>query len=389
MELWFPKMFCTKSNHIPMNLNLILILLFAFGALVCSSEGVKNAKDLFVGWCTTLLLLSVTCKSAFYGTQNGGGADTLVYIQEFKEVIDMSFDDIWEAFLDRYIRGVGDYDIGYLLLQWVVSMFSSSYHVFSTIADLLFFIPFAKILKKYCSTVIEVFFAVLLYLSLFHTFAMYGARQFYAMGFGLMFFLCYSEKKYIKGSVALLLGMTIHMSSLLVLIPFALSFLPDKTVKTTHWIALLLIPVVWLVANPIISYMGDFIGMEKYAAYGEGEMQGGATTYILLSEILSIICLVLTNKQCFEDVKFKYLYAMAPVFTFFAPLIASNGSMIRVTAYSQVFIIVLLPYLMAQRFGNKSKAYMFVMILALCFLMLKGGHYPYEFFWVSDPEYLW
>lgn len=372
-----------------MNLNLILILLFAFGALVCSNEGVKNAKGLFIGWCTTLLLLSVTCKSAYYGTQNGGGADTLSYIQGFKDVLTMSFGDIWEAFLDRYIRGVGDYDIGYLLLQWMISRFSSSYHVFSTIADLLFFIPFAKILNKYCDNIIEILLAFLLYLALFHTYAMYWARQFYAMGFGLMFFLCYSEKKYIKGGIALLLGMTIHMSSLLVLIPFALSLLSVRSIKALHVVALLLIPVVLLLANPIIAFMGNFIGIERYANYGQGEMQGGATTYILLSEVLSIICLVLTNKNRFEDVRFKYIYAMAPVFTFFAPLIASNGSMIRITAYSQVFIIVLLPYLMAQRFGNKSKAYMFVMILALCFLMLKGGHYPYEFFWNIDPQELW
>lgn len=179
------------------------------------------------------------------------------------------------------------------------------------------------------------------------------------------------------------------MSSLLVLIPFAFSFLSGKTVKTAHCVALFLIPVVWLVANPIISYMGNVIGMEKYAAYGEGEMVGGATTYILLSEALSIICLILTKKEYFDDVKFKYLYAMAPAFTFFAPLIASNGSMIRITLYSQIYVTVLLPYLFTYRLGDKSKTYIWAMIAALCFLMLKGGYYPYEFFWTTDPIDLW
>lgn len=370
-----------------MNLKLILIILFFVGAFVFSNK--NNGKSKFIILCTTLLWLSVALESVYYGTQNGGGADTLKYAQMFKDDIQMSFSEIWDMFVGRYSNGDGDYDIGFLLLEWIISRISGSYHFFRAVACLLFYIPFSKLLNKYCTSVLEVLFAELLYLALFHTFAMYGARQLYALGFGLMFFLFYSQKRYKSAIVALILGVSIHMSSLLVLIPFALSFLPNKTIKIAHWIALLLIPVVWLVANPIISFMGNAIGMEKYAAYGEGEMQGGATTYILLSEALSIICLILTRKEYFDDVKFKYLYAMAPVFTLFAPLIASNGSMIRITLYSQIYVTALLPYLFTYRLGNNSKSYLWAMIAALCFLMLKGGHYPYEFFWQSDPTYLW
>lgn len=371
-----------------MNLKLILIIIFFVGAIVFSKDAHKG-KSKFIRWCTTFLWLSVVLESVYYGTQNGGGADTLNYAQMFKDDIQMSFSEIWDMFVGRYSKGDGDYDIGFLLLEWVISRISGSYHIFRAVACLLFFIPFAKLLDKYCTNILDVLFAELLYLALFHTFAMYGARQLYALGFGLMFFLFYSQKRNKSAIVTLILGVSIHMSSLLVLIPFALSFLPNKTIKTAHWIALLLIPVVWLVANPIISYMGNAIGMEKYAAYGEGEMQGGATTYILLSEALSIICLALTKKDCFEDAKFKYLYAMAPVFTLFAPLIASNGSMIRITLYSQIYVTALLPYLFTYRLGDKSKSYLWAMIAALCFLMLKGGHYPYEFFWRADPVYLW
>lgn len=135
--------------------------------------------------------------------------------------------------------------------------------------------------------------------------------------------------------------------------------------------------------------MGNFIGIERYANYGAGEMQGGATTYILLSTALSIVCLILTAKSTFEDPRFKYLYAMAPVFTFFTPLVASNGSMMRITAYSQIFEVVLLPYLVSHKFGKNANAYLLVMAVTLCFLMLKGGHYPYEFFWNTDHRNLW
>lgn len=372
-----------------MNLKLILIILFFVGALVFSGKDLKDGKFKFIVWCTICLWLSVVLKSAYYGTQNGGGADTLSYVESFKDDISLSFSGLWERFINRYRYQTEEYDIGYLLFVWLISRFSDSYHFFSAVAGMLFFIPFAKLLNKYCETILEVLLGVLLYLALFHTFAMYGARQVYAIGLGMMFFHLYSEKKYKVAWIPLLFAATIHMSSLLVLLPFGLSFLSDKALKYFHVVALFLIPVAWLAANPIISYMGNFIGMEKYAQYGGGEMAGGATTYILLSEALSIICLALTNSECFKDVKFKYLYSMAPVFTFFAPLIASNGSMIRITTYSQIYITALLPYLLAGRLGDKAKTYMWAMIAALCFLMLKGDYYPYEFFWVADSADLW
>ena len=275
------------------------------------------------------------------------------------------------------------------MLQWAVSRFTDKYHIFSTLADLLFYIPFAKILNKYCNSIAELFLAFMLYISLFHTFAMFGARQFFAMGFGLMFFLCYSERKYKKAFIALLLGVTLHMSLLLVLVPFVISFFSGKTIKVIHVVTLLLVPAVLLFANPIISFMGNFVGIEKYANYGSHEMHGGATTYILLSEALSVVCLVLTDKTYFQDGKYKFAYAMAPAFTFFAPLIASNGTMMRVTIYSQIFITVLLPYLVGAKWKVNARPYISLLSFCLAYLILKDGYYPYEFFWKVDPEYLW
>lgn len=371
-----------------MNLQLVLILIFLFGVTLFADGSMQIRKKRYIGWCTFFLILSVSLKSAFYGTEVGG--DTLRYIDDFRSAANMSFKDIWTQFYDRYFGDSGkEYDVGFTLLQWLVSRFTDKYHIFSTIVDLLFFIPFAKVLDKYCNSITELFFAFLLYLALFHTFAMYGARQFFAMGFGLMFFLCYTEKEYVKAFVALLLGVTIHMSLLLVLVPFAISFLQGKTIRTLHVVSLLLVPVVLLFANPIIAFMGNVVGVERYANYGSNAMQGGAATYIILSEALSVICLLLTSNVLFNDAKFKYVYAMAPAFTFFAPLIASNGSMIRITAYSQIFLTVLFPYLVCAKWKKVAKGYLYFFIFCLMFFILKNEPLPYEFFWKADPKYLW
>lgn len=373
-----------------MNLKLILIIIFALGAVLYSNQGAIGRKR-YISWCSFFILISVSLKCSTYGILGGGGADTLSYIHTYKSICNMSFQEIWNSFLDRYVYHTGsEEDEGFFLMQWVVSRFTDKYHIFSTVADLLFYIPFAKILDRYCGSILELLFAFLLYLALFHTFAMFGARQFFAMGCGLISFLCYSEKKYIKALVALLFGITLHMSLLLILVPFVLSFFPGKALKSVHGVSLLLVPIVMLLANPIISFMGDFVGIDKYASYGKGESRGGATTYIVLSSVLSFLCLILTNEKNFQDDKFKYIYAMAPVFTFFAPLIYSNGTMIRITIYSQIFVTVLLPYLCRRRLTNEdSTRLLSIMGVALVILMLKDGYYPYEFFWNVDSPSLW
>ncbi|MCQ2181798.1 MAG: EpsG family protein [Bacteroidales bacterium] len=367
-----------------MNLKVALIFVFLIGAALF-----RHSKKSFVNWCSFFLLLSISLKSVFYGTLDGGGADTYNYVEKYKDVLYMSFKDVWKSFIERYFYFVGEDDIGYLLLEWLISRFSSSYHVFSTILDLVFFIPFAKLIDKYCQTISEALFAFILYLSLAHTFGMYGARQFYAMGFTILFFLYYSEKQYKKSFAALFIGATIHLSCLLALIPFAISFLKPKAIRITHLITLIMIPIVFLAVNRIILFMGNFIGMEKYATYGLGDVHGGAITYILLSELISIFCFFMAKGDMLEDEKFKYLYSMAPVFTFFSPLIFSNGSMMRITIYSQIYLTVLFPYIVHHRFPNKYNIYISLAIIALLFFTLRGGYIPYEFFWKSDSMDLW
>lgn len=318
------------------------------------------------------------------------GSDTHVYAQQFDQIKYISWDTIFEQFVDRYIHpGADEYDIGYNILQKLVSYVTSSFHVFTFIAQLTFFVPLGVFLYRYSKDITQLIFSFVLYTSLMHIIALSGGRQLYAIGFCIMFFMAYLDRKYVRCVVCLLIAVTLHMSALLILLPIAIDRLSPKLEKLVHLIALLLFPVVLLFVNPIILFMGNLVGSEKYAAYGQGEIMGGATTFILLIILLSLFCFIAIKKKDLASDRFlKSLYCMAPCFTFAGPLIYSNGSMIRVSMYFHLYLILLIPYAIDLLFNRKSRKFVYMIVIgALLFLSLKDGGLKYYFFW-NDPIYM-
>lgn len=366
-----------------MNLTLVLISLFVILGLI--SPNTHQGRKKFIIISCLLLMLSASLRSLSYGSV---GNDTMNYFHMFTNISESSWSEIWDMFVARYFASGGEEDIGFLVLMKLVSYITSSFHAFTFIAELLFFIPFGIYLYRFSNGILELIFAFIFYTALVHTHAMSGARQFYAMGFGILVFLYFSKKEYKKAVISLLLGATIHLSLLLVVLPCLVAYLTPKQMKTIHITLFILFPIVMLMTNQIISFMGNVIGVEKYAAYGSQDVVGGTETFIFLLELLSLICYIGISKKDIENSNdIKNLYAMIPCFTFFGPLIYSNGSMIRISMYSYMYLTLLLPYALKGIFKNNYKAALWIFILALSFLM--KGSLIYHFFWEVDPIYTW
>ena len=366
-----------------MNLTLVLISLLVILGLISqnTSQGRKN----YIIISCLLLLLSASLRSLSYGSV---GNDTMNYFHMFTNITESSWSEIWDMFVARYFASGGEEDIGFLVLMKLISYITSSFHAFTFIAELLFFIPFGIYLYRFSNGILELIFAFIFYTALVHTHAMSGARQFYAMGFGILVFLYFCKKEYKKAAISLLLGATIHLSLLLVVLPCLVAYLTPKQMKTIHIALFILFPIVMLMPNQIISFMGNVIGVERYADYGSQDVVGGTETFIFLLELLSLICYIGISKEDIENSNdIKNLYAMIPCFTFFGPLIFSNGSMIRISMYSYMYLTLLLPYALKGIFKSNYKEVMCIFILALSFLM--KGSMTYHFFWQVDPIYTW
>lgn len=367
-----------------MYINLYLIPFVIIVGLFLAQENTKRNKLVYIVLCSIVLLFVAAMRSPEWMTFTYN-IDTLNYKDTFESTFYMSWDEFWASVYERYWKGEGESDIGYLALNKLIGLFTHEFSIFSLLADLLFFVPFGMLLYRYCSNILQVMFAFVFYIALVQVFFLGGARQMFALGFDLMALIAMIDKKRLWTAVFLLLAISIHFSSILFLVPLLMVWynFSSRTLKMLHLAAFLVFPIVFLFPNQLIVFMGESVGMEKYAEYGRGAIRGGANTFIFLTEALSLFCLVAIQKRnLIHDSTIKLFYTMAPLLTFFAPLIRSNGSMIRISLYYHLFMVFLVPFAidcMASR-RNRNLIY-FIAIGALAFLTISGGGMRYYFYW--------
>lgn len=367
-----------------MRINFVLIpFVIILGLLLSTKDNDKNRR-LYIVLCSMVLIFVAAMRNPEWMTMTYF-IDTLTYKEDFENVRDLSWDGLFRSFHQRYILNDGDYDFGYVALQKIISLITSNFSIFSLIADLLFFVPFGVILYRYSTNIRQIIFAYVFYIALVQVFLFGGARQIFAIGFDMMAFLAITDRKIWRAVIFLLLGVSIHFSSFLFLLPLLMiSFKTNpRVLKVLHLVCFLAFPIVLLFPNEIIVFMGEAVGIEKYANYGNQEIQGGATIFIILIELLSLFCFIAINRTNLENNdNILLLYVMMPFMTILAPLIYSNGSMIRVSLYYHLFLTLLVPYAIDCMFKEESRRIVYaVAILALSFLALQGGGMRYYFFW--------
>ena len=346
---------------------------------------IKNnlKKLIYIIACLTLFLLIAALRNIYWATSLHMDATSYAYI--FRKDSLMSWNSLYTAFIDRYFNHIGDFDIGYDLLGKLIGRYTDNYNYFSLIIDLLFFIPIGILLYKYTTKIRQIMLALIFYIALIQVHMISGARQMFAIGLDVVAVMYSINNKKIKAIAFFLLGITIHFSSLLAAIPLLLIFLDVKSrlLKRIHFITLCAFPVVLLFPNQIIIFLGNAVGMEKYAQYGMEAIQGGANTFIIMIELLSLFCYFAFSEKYLEDNKaIRNLYIMVPLFTIFAPLVHSNGSMIRISLFYHIYLMILLPIGLELAVTKKSQMITyFIVTICLIALIIKGGVMDYRFMW--------
>lgn len=364
-----------------MEINYLIYPIVILAAFLFSQGGntVKDRKR-YIIFVLFVLLLEVVLRSLSVGS------DTYKYYELFYTYSSMSWDEIWTQFVTRYTVG-GTEDIGYILLVKAIGGLTHSWFVYTTLTTLMFFIPFGIFLLRYTKNFQQITLAFLIYITLFHVMALSGGRQLWAMGLGVLSFISIDQNRYLRAVVLILVGSLIHQSLLLCLLPILMSRFNPTALKWIHIAAFLLIPIVMLNVNSLLVFMGEVAQNEKYMAYGQHEVVGGGLTFIALLEACSMLCFIAFNKQLLkEDRTLKILYGMVPLFTLFGPTIFSNGSMIRISMYFHLYLVVLIPYALERLFPKEKGSVYIIVMVALMFLGLTAsGRLEYYFFW-QEPQ---
>lgn len=367
-----------------MHINLILVLFVILLGLGMGVNDTRQRRLWYIILCSSVLVFVAAMRSPEWMTYEYG-IDTIVYRYNFEKSFDMGWNEFWAAATERYVGLNDDADIGFLGLLKIIGFFTHDFHIYSLIADLLFFIPFGLLLYRYTTSMKQIIFAYIYYIALVQVYFLGGARQIFALGFDLMALLAIMDRKKVATIILFLVGVSIHFSSLLFAIPLLMIWFntSPKTLKRLHLVCFILFPLVFMMPNQIIAFMGDTSGLEKFSRYGKSVIQGGAYTYIFLTEMLSLFCMMAINKKDMAQNKtLQNFYVMVPLFTFFAPLVRSNGTMIRVALYYSIFLTVLVPYSIDCMFKNNEKTITYIVAIgALAFLTVANSGIRYYFYW--------
>lgn len=353
------------------------------GVLFAQNE-TRNSRLYYIVLCSIVFIFVAAMRDPMYMTFTYG-IDSQNYKDHYEQLFDMSWNEVWAAAYMRYFGAGGDADIGYYVLAKFIGYFTHEFAFFSLFADLLFFVPFGILLYRYSTNISGIIFAFVYYVALIQIYLIGGGRQMFAIGLDLMALISVIDRKKFRAIFFFLLGVTIHFSSFLFLAPLLMVWFDakPKTLKLMHVICFIIFPIVLLMPNQVIAFMGSATGSEKYAQYGKSAIHGGANVFIVLMEILSFFCLVaIKKKHMLLNKTLSIFYVMLPFLTFFTPLIRSNGTMIRITLYYSIFLPLLVPFGIDCIFnkGNKMMANAFA-IGSLAVLALASGGLKYYFYW--------
>lgn len=366
-----------------MNINIIIISFIVLVGLFFSRKDNPRNRGIFIILCSIILILVASLRSPDWFTQQYG-LDTLSYKFDFEDTSKKGWDVIMKT-IYLYYHGYGEnYDVGYIIMNKIISFVTNSFFVFSFIANLIFFVPLGIILHRYSKCIIDIIFAYIFYIALVQIFLLAGARQIFAIGFDLMALLSLVDKNKIRTIIFFLIGVSIHLSSFLFIIPLMMIWFDarPRTLKKIHVICFILFPIVLAYPNLIIHFLGEASGSERYANYGTGEIAGGASTFIFLVEMLSLFCLFAIRRlDLLEKDYMRTFYVMLPYITFFAPLVRGDGTMIRISLYFHLFLMLLVPYAIDCAFKGSSRNLLkYIAIVGLAYMTLKGST-DYYFYW--------
>lgn len=367
-----------------MKINLILIPFVILFGLLMGINDTRSRRKWYIILCSAVLIFVAAMRNPEFMTYTYY-LDSLNYKYYFDNSLDMGWGEFWSTAIGRYIGLNSDGDIGFIGLEKIIGFFTHDFYIYSLLIDLLFFIPFGLLLYRYSTSMSQVVFAFVFYIALLQVYLLGGMRQMFALGFDMMALLAIMNRKKWLTIVLFLVGVTIHFSSFLFAIPLLMIWfnITPKALKRLHVFCLVLLPIVYIMPKEIVVLMGEISGLEKYANYGRGAIEGGANFFIILIETLSLFCLIaIREKDIINSKVHQGLYVMVPFFTLFAPLIRSNGAMIRITLYFFVYLTLLTPYAIECMFKKKDKTIVYVFAIgALAFLAVSGGGMRYFFYW--------
>jgi transmembrane protein EpsG len=309
------------------------------------------------------------------------GADTYAYYLDFEQTKAFTWSSVLENFKTVYVDGIGK-DPGHPLLEKIFQIFSSEYRVFLFFIAICFFSAFAHFVYKNTRKIQDAVIAYILYLALFYAFfSITGIRQTFATAIALSCFELIKRKRFLSFLFFILIAATVHKSVLLFLPFYFIAHF--KKIKVAYIATLVLLPLLFVIRQPLAFWIASVSGSSAYMAYVENVYENAGaytfTAFLLLTLLLSGIYM----KRVLAKFPEAYpLYNALLLSALFAPFTWINPSLMRIVQYFSIFLVLFIP-LMIRAIPYEKKvqeSIPVVVIIILVFLCMKTVT-EYNFMW--------
>ena len=367
-----------------MYIQLIVVLIILLAAVFFGYIGnnsinkISMRKYYIIFICFILILQS--------GLRNiAVGPDTYQYSQMFEQDIVMSWNDIFQNFVDVYQNKIGK-DAGYPLLEKVFSVFSTEYRLLLFFIAIVFFISLGHFLYKNTYSIRDALFAFVLYQALFYSFfSITGIRQTLVTAITFWSFEYIKKRKIIPFLILIILAATIHKT---VLIFLPLYFIANiKKTKLIYLLSFVLFPITMYIKQYITLWLAVISSVDSYLFYTSESDIAGTPVFTTLIFLIVILGWLFMNKTIIKyPDSFRLFNAIALAFVL-TPLTWVDPNLMRVVQYFSVFMLIYLPLILDSiDFKSKfMKPILFGSLILILILLIIKTDSDYKFLWQYMP----
>lgn len=309
--------------------------------------------------------------------QEDTGAKYYSYYSAFS---DIQGRDLYDIIFGSWRLSTG-MELGWLIYTKILVSFFPNFQFLLAVTAAIQLILIGQVFYK-CSTHIVlssiILFTFDVYLACFST-----LRQTLALSITFYSFLYLLNKKYLKYALCVLLASTFHISALIFIVVWPLSYINLTFKKGVTCILLLLCLLPFL--SEIVQIVTFLLFHGRFQNY---QNQGGAITMFGVYIIIFLLLYMIKKKTRYTNL----LRIMILLAVFGQSLgYISTGAMTRIGMYFSVFFTMAFPVLIDARIALKSQPVVIAIVSSLFFLFFyltsKGGYLnvvPYHFFWETD-----
>ncbi len=345
---------------------IIIICLFRLylGRYATNSNTRKKLERRFC----VLAYFALVFLAAFRG--ESVGADTGGYMRDYMQINSMTLSDA----LDKY----SEYKFFYLLM-WLFSSWKAPVWLFFGIIEGVYIIAIARFINK-CSS--DKLYSIVFFIILLFNFSLAGMKQVLAMGLILYAFLDFTEKKWVRAVIFVLLAYFTHPVVMAFLLAFVLYYLKDKR---SFYIAVgIAFALIVFSGMTVMSSFVSISGNEHFETYLTSD--NSYSSVMLLFYLLLFVAVVPFLKfyskktQSAGNVKFETAcLLLACAFQYMASL---SPNLFRLAYLYTPFYMVVLPNAFncgSNSGGNSMK--ILVLLLAISYYAYTARNFIYSFSW--------